>query len=168
MVVIITKIKVFYTTVAIMTQTDTFCGRNGENLSRHFLFICIVVGASLLISECIPLILYIDEYPLIHKEVKKITLGIICVLLIIGFGLYLLADNSQPLDCSFGCDISTIGELKRSFKTKASFNSFILCFDLSSWTTSTLHKLLLATRPATSGKVTEKPVKSSLAGHGRP
>ena len=120
MVVTTTKIDVLYTTITTLEQTDEICGSIDQIIS--FILICgsIFVGALLLISKCIQLHQTINEFDKFQFELRcfdkkankkciQVIPGCSCFFLIIGLGLFLFADNSQPLDCVYGCN-STIPE----------------------------------------------------------
>ena len=106
MVANITKIDILYTTIAIMAQTDEFCGYIDQRLSLSFITIYSLLGIFLMVSKCFHLILYIGDSALRYKRVKKIALCISCVSLILCLVLYTFADNAQPIDCWYGCDFS--------------------------------------------------------------
>lgn len=104
MIITITKIEVLYTAVAIMTQTNEYCGHIDRNLSISFIVICSFLGVFIMISKC---------FHVRREEIdKKITLSLACVFSVVGFLPYLLADNSQPLDCAFGCDFRAINQTR--------------------------------------------------------
>ena len=105
LVVTITKIDVLYTTILITTQTDEFCGHIDVKLSISFTVICILLAASVLGKWCY----------LLAEEGGVCVFACIWMSLMGGFTLFILGDNSQPLDCQFGCDFSasnqTLNEL---------------------------------------------------------
>lgn len=122
MIVTIIKIDLLYTAIAIMTQTDVFCGHIDQSLSISFTVICVLLGLLLLTTKCYQLIKFInrlDKHCWRHKRVTKkgvqIILGTSTACLILGFALFILADNSQPLDCAFNCDFTTTNETLNNF-----------------------------------------------------
>jgi hypothetical protein len=88
------NINVIYTAFAIMTQTDTFCSHTDLAFSTSGIVICILAGLAIMIIECL--------CSICNKADPKFIGA--CVPLAIGFILYLLADNEQPMDCAFDCD----------------------------------------------------------------
>lgn len=98
MITIILKIDIVYTAVAIMTQTDEFCGHIDVVLSGVFIAICMAVGVAFI---------FIGLFYSLTKIVKNyasVLAVVSLVLLIPSHCMYLLADNQQPLDCGFNCD----------------------------------------------------------------
>ncbi len=67
-----------------------------------FLIISYVVGAILLVWDCIIYVVDAEDVE-DDKDVRNVILLAVIFMLII-FALYMLADNVQPLDCAFGCN----------------------------------------------------------------
>lgn len=98
MITTIIKVDALFTVVAIMAQTTEFCGNVDLSISVAFLVISLVVGIALMIFYS-----YVSYKSIKDKEWGWIV-PLACVLLVIMFPMYVLADNLQPLDCAFGCD----------------------------------------------------------------
>lgn len=98
MITIIVKIDILYTAVAVMTQTDEFCGHVDIALSWSFIVICGLVGIAFMVVN----LFY--SYVKINDDSALIILVPSLVFLALSVFMYLLADNQQPLDCAFNCD----------------------------------------------------------------
>lgn len=99
MITIILRVDVLYTAVAIFAQTDEFCGHTDKALSASFITLCIIVGLSIMVINCV--------YSM--KKVKNDDNAVFymvgtCVPLAFSLIMFMLADNEQPIDCAFICD----------------------------------------------------------------
>ena len=100
MVTMFVKIDTLYSAIVGIIQSPEFCSTRDIAFSSIFLAVCLIVGIS---AE---LIYYSHALTTNEKSEKTyvalVSLGM--VVMVICLPLYLLADNSQPLDCAFGCD----------------------------------------------------------------
>lgn len=93
MIAVFPQIDVVFTVVVTMAQTDDFCSRKNKAYSRAFFILCILAGWGLMSFSCILAMIKFHR----DNSFKWIPLALLC-LLAICFPLYMLADNSQPLD----------------------------------------------------------------------
>ena len=98
MIATIVKIDIVYTTIAILTQTEEFCGHTDRALSIAFIIFIMIIGLVVIIINGLYAWVVIDD------DDSVILLVVSAILLVPCMVLYLLADNAQPLDCEFGCD----------------------------------------------------------------
>lgn len=99
----ILKIDALYTVVIDMTDSSGFCSGPDLAISVAFCVICVIITASLMAVYC----------TISSLELRKdsSTQGwcwipsVAFVTLLICFPLHILADNTQPLDCAWGCDL---------------------------------------------------------------
>ena len=117
MITIIVKIDIIYTAVAIMTQTDEFCGHIDVALSSTFIALCMVVGVAFIFVGLLHSLTKLDtDYALVIAVVSF-------VLLVPSVCMYLLADNQQPLDCGFNCDTLAANQTLNEISCLAQINS---------------------------------------------
>lgn len=98
MITIIVKIDILYTAVAVMTQTDEFCGSIDKALSWSFIVLCALVGIVFMFINLV------YSYIKINHDNAVVILVFSVIFLALSVFMYLLADNQQPLDCAFNCD----------------------------------------------------------------
>lgn len=96
------KMDALFSTVVVATaDPDDFCNKVDLTINISFLVICIVTGIALMIVNGVHTAHQLEKSDHEHHIwIVYLTL----VLLSIYFPLFLLTDNSQPLDCAFECD----------------------------------------------------------------
>ena len=149
----ILKIDSLFTVVAIMAQTDEFCGRTDLSISIAFLVLCFIVGIGLLVTYC-----SFSSYILKDNRDTETWWWIVpfaFILLSLCFPMYVLADNLQPLDCAFGCDSFAANQTQNAIGCNAVANSALrLGFTLFTFiTVSILSLLLFCCRHNTKGDI---------------
>ena len=117
MITIIVKIDIVYTAVAIMTQTDEFCGHIDVALSGTFIALCMVVGVAFIFLGFLYTLTKID------KDYALIITVVSFILLVPSLCMYLLADNQQPLDCGFNCDTLAANQTLNEISCSAQINN---------------------------------------------
>ena len=117
MITIIVKVDILYTAVAVMTQTNEFCGHIDVALSGSFIAICMVAGIAFMVVNFFYSWVKIDEDSAIRILVPSLFL------LMFTLCLYLLADNQQPLDCGFNCDTFAANQTLNEIACDAQTNS---------------------------------------------
>ena len=117
MITIIVKVDIVYTAVAIMTQTDEFCGHIDVALSGTFIALCMAVGIAFMFVNFFYSVTKID------KDSELFILVPSLILLIPSVCMYLLADNQQPLDCGFNCDTFVANQTINEISCNAQVNS---------------------------------------------
>ena len=117
MVTVIVKVDIVYTAVAIMTQTDEFCGHIDRALSGTFIALCMAVGVAFMFVNFGYSVTKIDE------DSEWFILVPSLILLIPSVCMYLLADNQQPLDCGFNCDTFAANQTLNEISCNAQVNS---------------------------------------------
>ena len=117
MIATIVKIDILYTTIAITTQTEEFCGHIDKSLSIAFIIFSLIIGLVVIIINGIYAWVEInDAIPVILSVISGIFL-VPCMV------LYLLADNAQPLDCQFGCDTFAANQTMNDISCRVEANS---------------------------------------------
>ena len=117
MMTTILKVDALFTIVVIMAQTTDFCSNVDLSISVAFLVISVVVGIILMIVYSA--ISYSSNQ---DKEWRWIV-PLACILLVVIFPMYILADNLQPLDCAFGCDTFAFNQTQNEISCNEVGNS---------------------------------------------
>ena len=135
LITIIVKIDILYTAIAVMTQTNEFCGHIDLALSSTF------IAASMLIGIAIMIVDFFYSGVKIDNDNSLFILVPTLVLMALSLCMYLLADNAQPLDCGFGCDtfaanqtmniISCNAQANRGLRFGFTFVTFIMVISLA-------------------------------------
>lgn len=119
MITIIVKVDILYTAVAIMTQTDEFCGHIDKALSWAFIVLCGVVGIAFMVVNLV------YSWKRILDDCALVVLVPSLVFLAFSIFMYLLADNQQPLDCAFNCDTFTANQTINEISCNTHANSSV-------------------------------------------
>ena len=109
----VVKIDSIYTVVTTAI-TDEFCSDAHKHTGWIFFVIIFLCGSIMKIIDSL--------HPIKNRENNKdgICIGITSFVSIICLFLYLLADNTQPIDCAFGCNFNTLTNY--SFECNTSSN----------------------------------------------
>lgn len=101
MITIFVKLDTLYSAILVMVEPSAFCDTINVGNITAFLVVCILTGIIAQLAYFL-FALTTNEY---GENVFKVVVGIAFVGLIFCLPLYLLADNRQPFDCAFGCDM---------------------------------------------------------------
>lgn len=116
MIFTIVKVDALYTAVAIMTQTDSHCGKSDFGISIAFICICCVAG---IVSITLDIVILYKSIDLCWEKCSAVALAFLLSFILIA---YLLVDNQQPLDCFFKCDFKAANKTLNDAKCEKTAN----------------------------------------------
>ena len=118
MIIRIIKIDAVYKIITTTAQSSESCGRIEVAVSIVSIIAFILIGD--FFSILIDCWYSAKKFDMTYKWIYKV----LYIMLIISLPLYTLANNLQPLDCSFGCDISSfVNETENEVKCDMKGNS---------------------------------------------